>query len=121
MLLLDLYSALRPLDEITGATTTDDILNLIFSRFCIGKQGPLVELRELAPDSGVIGERSRRETVVKIQLPHGARNAADVDLMGTPDWPAFHTGRSSTNPYEIKTVKVRFPLPRMAPCAEIAK
>jgi tRNA modification GTPase len=37
MLLLDLYSALRPLDKITGATTTDDILNLIFSTFCIGK------------------------------------------------------------------------------------
>ncbi len=37
MLLLDLYNALRPLDEITGATTTDDVLNLIFSRFCIGK------------------------------------------------------------------------------------
>jgi tRNA modification GTPase len=37
MLLLDLYSALRALDEITGATTTDDILNLIFSSFCIGK------------------------------------------------------------------------------------
>lgn len=37
MLLLDLYSALRPLDEITGSTTTDDILNLIFSSFCIGK------------------------------------------------------------------------------------
>ena len=37
MLLLDLYNVLRPLDEITGATTTDDILNLIFSRFCIGK------------------------------------------------------------------------------------
>ncbi|HZD30995.1 MAG TPA: tRNA uridine-5-carboxymethylaminomethyl(34) synthesis GTPase MnmE, partial [Candidatus Angelobacter sp.] len=37
MLLLDLYSALRPLDEITGATTADDILNLIFSSFCIGK------------------------------------------------------------------------------------
>ena len=37
MLLLDLYAALRPLDAITGATTTDDILNLIFSRFCIGK------------------------------------------------------------------------------------
>ena len=37
MLLLDLYSALRPLDEITGATTNEDILNLIFSRFCIGK------------------------------------------------------------------------------------
>jgi tRNA modification GTPase len=37
MLLLDLYNALRPLDEITGATSTDDILNLIFSTFCIGK------------------------------------------------------------------------------------
>jgi tRNA modification GTPase len=37
MVLLDLYSALRPLDEITGATANDDILNLIFSRFCIGK------------------------------------------------------------------------------------
>jgi len=37
MLLLDLYSGLRPLDEITGATTTDDILNLIFGTFCIGK------------------------------------------------------------------------------------
>jgi tRNA modification GTPase len=37
MLLLDLYNALRPLDAITGATTIDDILNLIFSTFCIGK------------------------------------------------------------------------------------
>ncbi len=37
MLLLDLYNALRPLDSVTGATTTDDILNLIFSTFCIGK------------------------------------------------------------------------------------
>lgn len=37
MILLDLYNALRALDEITGATTTDDILNLIFSSFCIGK------------------------------------------------------------------------------------
>lgn len=37
MLLLDLYNALRPLDAITGATTTDDVLNLIFSTFCIGK------------------------------------------------------------------------------------
>src|SRR5207302_8874342 len=37
MLLLDLYNALRPLDAITGATTTEDILNLIFSSFCIGK------------------------------------------------------------------------------------
>ncbi len=37
MLLLDLYGALRPLDAITGATTADDILNRIFSTFCIGK------------------------------------------------------------------------------------
>jgi tRNA modification GTPase len=37
MLLLDLYNGLRALDEITGATTSDDILNLIFSTFCIGK------------------------------------------------------------------------------------
>ena len=31
MLLLDLYAALRALDTLAGATTTDDILNLIFS------------------------------------------------------------------------------------------
>jgi tRNA modification GTPase len=37
MVLLDLYSALRPMDAITGATTADDILNRIFSTFCIGK------------------------------------------------------------------------------------
>ncbi len=37
MVLLDLYAALRALDEITGTTTTDDILNLIFGTFCIGK------------------------------------------------------------------------------------
>jgi tRNA modification GTPase len=37
MLLLDLYACLRGLDELTGATTADDVLNLIFSTFCIGK------------------------------------------------------------------------------------
>ncbi|PYP90659.1 MAG: tRNA uridine-5-carboxymethylaminomethyl(34) synthesis GTPase MnmE [Candidatus Angelobacter sp. Gp1-AA117] len=37
MIMIDLYSALRPLDAITGETTADDILNLIFSSFCIGK------------------------------------------------------------------------------------
>ena len=37
MLLLDLYAALGPLDAITGATTADDILDRIFSTFCIGK------------------------------------------------------------------------------------
>jgi tRNA modification GTPase len=37
MILLDLYEALSALDALTGATTSDDILNLIFSKFCIGK------------------------------------------------------------------------------------
>jgi tRNA modification GTPase len=37
MLLLDCYAALQPLDAVTGATTADDILNRIFSTFCIGK------------------------------------------------------------------------------------
>ena len=37
MILLDLYEALHALDTLTGTTTTDDILHLIFSKFCIGK------------------------------------------------------------------------------------
>jgi tRNA modification GTPase len=37
MLLLDLYEALGPLDTITGATTVDDVLGIIFSSFCVGK------------------------------------------------------------------------------------
>ena len=37
MILLDLYESLRALDTLTGSTTSDDILNLIFSKFCIGK------------------------------------------------------------------------------------
>ena len=37
MVLLDLYEALRGLDELTGETTPDDVLHLIFSTFCIGK------------------------------------------------------------------------------------
>ncbi len=37
MILLDLYRALWALDALTGQTTSDDILNLIFSTFCIGK------------------------------------------------------------------------------------
>jgi tRNA modification GTPase len=37
MILLDLYRALAALDSLTGQTTSDDILNLIFSTFCIGK------------------------------------------------------------------------------------
>jgi tRNA modification GTPase len=37
MLLLDLYRSLWALDALTGQTTPDDILSLIFSKFCIGK------------------------------------------------------------------------------------
>lgn len=37
MILLDLYRTLWALDSLTGQTTPDDILNLIFSTFCIGK------------------------------------------------------------------------------------
>ena len=37
LLLLDLYCVLQPVDAITGATTADDILNRIFTTFCIGK------------------------------------------------------------------------------------
>lgn len=37
MLLMDLHAALQSLDTLTGATTADDILNRIFSTFCIGK------------------------------------------------------------------------------------
>lgn len=37
LLALDIRSALDALGEITGETTTDDLLDLIFSSFCIGK------------------------------------------------------------------------------------
>jgi tRNA modification GTPase len=37
MLLLDLYDALRPLDQITGTTDVEDVLGIIFSTFCVGK------------------------------------------------------------------------------------
>jgi tRNA modification GTPase len=37
MILLDLYRAMWALDSLTGQTTPDEILNLIFSSFCIGK------------------------------------------------------------------------------------
>jgi tRNA modification GTPase len=35
--LVDLHAALRKLGAITGETTVDDLLEEIFSRFCIGK------------------------------------------------------------------------------------
>ncbi len=37
MILMDLHAALQALDSLTGATTPDDILERIFSTFCIGK------------------------------------------------------------------------------------
>jgi tRNA modification GTPase len=37
MVMLDLYDALRGLDALTGVTTSEDVLRLIFSKFCIGK------------------------------------------------------------------------------------
>ena len=37
VVLLDLYSALRSLNTLTGETTIEDILGNIFSTFCIGK------------------------------------------------------------------------------------
>jgi tRNA modification GTPase len=37
MVLLDLYRALGAMDELTGEVVTDDILERIFSTFCVGK------------------------------------------------------------------------------------
>ena len=37
LLLVDLHTALKALDALTGTTTTEEILGLIFSTFCIGK------------------------------------------------------------------------------------
>ena len=37
MLLLDLHASLEALDRLTGATSSDDVLRLIFATFCIGK------------------------------------------------------------------------------------
>ncbi|MCE1226701.1 MAG: tRNA uridine-5-carboxymethylaminomethyl(34) synthesis GTPase MnmE [Geobacteraceae bacterium] len=37
LLALDIRAALDALGEITGETTTDDLLDLIFSSFCVGK------------------------------------------------------------------------------------
>ena len=37
MILLDLYASLSALNEMTGEIVTEDILDKIFSSFCIGK------------------------------------------------------------------------------------
>jgi tRNA modification GTPase len=36
-ILVPLHNALRYLDQITGETTTEDILSEVFATFCIGK------------------------------------------------------------------------------------
>jgi tRNA modification GTPase len=37
LLAIDLQAALAPLGDIVGETTAEDVLDLIFERFCIGK------------------------------------------------------------------------------------
>jgi tRNA modification GTPase len=37
MVLIDLYEALHALDTLTGATTADALLDIVFSTFCVGK------------------------------------------------------------------------------------
>jgi tRNA modification GTPase len=37
LLAVDLRDALHAVGEVTGETTTDDVLDIIFQRFCIGK------------------------------------------------------------------------------------
>jgi tRNA modification GTPase len=37
LLLLDLHAGLEAIGMLTGATSTEDLLRLIFSTFCIGK------------------------------------------------------------------------------------
>lgn len=37
MLLIDLYEALHALDILTGETSVDDLLGVVFSTFCVGK------------------------------------------------------------------------------------
>jgi tRNA modification GTPase len=37
LVLVSLHNALKYLGEITGETTTEDILSEVFSTFCIGK------------------------------------------------------------------------------------
>ena len=37
LIAIDLHAALQALGEITGQTSTEDILDRIFSTFCIGK------------------------------------------------------------------------------------
>jgi alpha-mannosidase len=69
-------------------------------------------------------EWAGRDTDVKIHLPPGAKSAQDADLMERPIGElALQAGTLTVHskPYEIKTVKVRFALPRIPRPVEIAK
>ena len=67
-------------------------------------------------------EWAGKEREVTIQLPPGAESAAETDLMEKPiSTLTVHNGGVSvhTKPYEIKTIKVRFPgTPQMAATAQ---
>ena len=72
MLLLDLYGSLRSLDEITGATTKDDILNLIFSTFLhreVATNAPMLLAAKAAKSCLIYGRRhaERRSVLVPNQ------------------------------------------------------
>jgi alpha-mannosidase len=102
----------------------------------------LTAMKKAEDDDSVIlrfYEWAGRETDVNIQLPPGAESAQDADLMEHPmmehpmterpimERPTaelpLHAGAVTvhTKPYEIKTVKVRFKLPRIPKPVEIAK
>ncbi|MGA7685674.1 MAG: alpha-mannosidase [Terriglobales bacterium] len=87
----------------------------------------LTAVKKAEDDDGVIlrfYEWAGRETDVKIQLPPGAQNAQDADLMERPIGELALQGGAvtvHTKPYEIKTVKVRFSLPHIPAPVQIAK
>ncbi len=69
-------------------------------------------------------EWAGKETDVTIQLPPGAESALDADLMERPIGALrlkANVVTVSTKPYEIKTVKVKFALPRIPRAVEMAK
>jgi len=87
----------------------------------------LTALKKAEDDDGVIlrfYEWAGRDTDVKIQLPPGAKSAQDADLMERPFADlSLQAGAVTvhTKPYEIKTLKLRFPLPQTPKPVEIAK
>ena len=87
----------------------------------------LTAVKKAEDDDGLIlrfYEWAGKETEVKIQLPPGAESAQDADFMERPIG-ALPLNASvvtvHTKPYEIKTVKVRFALPRIPRAVEMAR